>query len=157
MTRYVLGCDPGLTTGLGLLDVDTLTWELVQVTPRAVLTVASALIPAGAAATFAIEKFVVGPRAAHSSTPKAGQITRELVGALSALGTSLGAVVVLRSASEVKPWGTNTRLHAAGLRIPSGMGHGVDAARHALFEACHSGLLPDPLSTSFRRNHRSPR
>lgn len=157
MTRFILGCDPGLTTGLGLLDVEHLTWELVQVTPGAVLTVVSALIPTGVGVTLAVERFVVGPRAARSSTPAAGHTTRSLVGALEALGESLGARVVLRSASDVKPWATKQRLIAAAVPQPAGMGHAVDAARQALFEAVTSGLLPDPLSTSFRRNHRSPR
>jgi hypothetical protein len=51
---------------------------------------------------------------------------------------------------------TKQRLIAAQVPQPAGMGHSVDGARHALFEAVHSGLLPDPLSTNFRR-HRSPR
>lgn len=152
MTRYVLGVDPGLTTGLALLDVERLHWELVQVTPGAVLTVASALIPTGAPVTFAIEKFVVGSRAGRSSTPQAGDTTRSLVGAVVAFGHSLGARVVLRNAAGVKPWATKQRLVAAQVPQPAGMGHSADAARHALFEAVHSGLLPDPLST-----RRSPR
>lgn len=157
MTRYVLGVDPGLTTGLALLDVERLHWELVQVTPGAVLTVANALIPTGAPVTLAIEKFVVGARAGRSTTPAAGDTTRSLVGAIVAFGHTLGARVVLRNASGVKPWATKLRLTAAHVPQPAGMGHAVDAARHSLYEAVSSGLLPDPLSTSFRRNHRSPR
>jgi hypothetical protein len=34
----------------------------------------------------AIKRFVVGPRAAPSSTPNAGQLTRDMVGAMTALG-----------------------------------------------------------------------
>jgi hypothetical protein len=151
VTRYVLGVDPGLTTGLALLDVERLHWELVQVTPGAVLTVASALIPTGAPVTFAVEKFVVGSRAGASSTPQAGHTTRSLVGAVVAFGHSLGARVVVRNAAGVKPWSSNARLNIAKVPRPAGMGHAADAARHALFEAVHTGLLPDPLSRSWPR------
>jgi hypothetical protein len=95
----------------------------------------------------AIERFVVGPRAARSSTPKAGQLTREMVGALSDLAARDGAEFVDRPAGAVKPWATDKRLTAAGLLdLTKGMPHARDAARHALYAAVHAGLLPDPLS-----------
>lgn len=157
MTRYILGADPGGVTGLALLDVDTRHFELIQATPGATMGVAASIAeaadhyPDNNLLAVAIEKFVVGPRAGRSSTPGAGQTARDLVGALSELGRSLGARVAVRPAVLVKQWATADRLRAAGLVVPAGMGHSVDAARHALYEAVHSGLLPDPLSADFRR------
>lgn len=154
MTHYVLGVDPGFTTGLARLDLRTRHWELVQVTPGAVLIVLSALAPTGEVAALAVERFVVGARAARSSTPKAGQITRELIGVLTEFGRAIGVPVHLRPAAEVKPWATNARLAAAGVTTSDGWGHARDAARHCLFSAVHSGLLPDPLSAAYRRSPR---
>jgi hypothetical protein len=96
----------------------------------------------------AIERFVVGPRAARSSTPKAGQVTRDMVGALTAFGLQLpGVQVVQRCASEVMPWAVDARLDRAGLLdLTTGMPHARAAARHALFATVNAGLMPDPLS-----------
>jgi hypothetical protein len=52
-----------------------------------------------------------------------------------------------RSAADVKPWATDTRLQAAGLLdLTKGMRHARDAARHALFCAVCDFGLTDPLS-----------
>lgn len=150
MTRYVLGCDPGLTTGLARIDLDTRAWELVQVTPGAAPAVLAALGPTGTLVTFAVERFVVGPRAGRSSTPKAGQVTRELVALLSDLARGLGAQVFTAPAAGIKPWATNKRLDAAGVTAAAGWGHARDGARNALFASHHLGLLPDPLSRAWR-------
>lgn len=151
MTRLIIGVDPGVTTGVGVLDVDTLHWEILQLSPGVVLPVLSALAPTGELLAVAVEKFVVGPRAGRSSSPQAGQTTRSLVGSVSALGQALGARVVARPAVEVKRWATKQRLVAAGVPQPAGMGHALDGCRHALFEAVFSGLLPDPLSKRWPR------
>jgi hypothetical protein len=100
----------------------------------------------------AIEKFVVRRRAAASSTAAAGATTRDLVGQLEATALDVRrrtaeVRVVLRSAAEVKPWATDTRLEAAGLLSAcTGMRHARDAARHALFAAVKDAGAPDPLS-----------
>jgi hypothetical protein len=103
----------------------------------------------------AIERFVVGPRAARSSTPKAGQLAREMVGALMALGQSLDGVrAVQRSASEVMPWSMDKRLDAAGLLAATkGMPHARAAARHALYAAVRDCGAPDPLSSKVRDHY----
>lgn len=98
-----------------------------------------------------VERFVSGPRAARSSTPGAGRITRDMVGVIEACGLDLGAVVVQRTASQVKAWSTDERLKRAGIEIPKGMRHTLDAARHALFTAVHAGHLPDPLSKAYKK------
>jgi hypothetical protein len=152
MAALVIGIDPGQTTGICVLRADQ-NPTLVQCTPDAVLLIVGAYLAriGTGDAVLAVEKFVVGPRASRLSTPKAGQTTRELIGALVDLGNRLGVQVVQRSASEVKPWATDVRLKAAGIWT-KGMPHSLDAGRHALFAAVRDCGLPDPLSkTSSQR------
>jgi hypothetical protein len=99
----------------------------------------------------AVERFVVGPRSARLSTPRAAAQTRDMVGAVVALGEQLAVTVVQRCAAEVMPWASDRRLAAAGLfELTAGMPHARAAARHALFAAVRDGNLPDPLSTKVR-------
>ena len=102
----------------------------------------------------ATERFVVGRRAARSSTAHAGAVTRDLVGLLGHIAREEDAPLVERSAAQVKPWATDNRLKAVQvsgtslLDLVSSVGrHARDAARHALFAAVHDGGVPDPLST----------
>lgn len=152
MTRTVIGVDPGLTTGIARLDLDAFRApQLAQVTPELVTDIVEVLIGAQdpAEVVLAVEQFVVGPRAARSSTPAAGRATRELIAALQQEFPGRGVHVVLRAAAQVKPWATDTRLRAAGLVVVKGMPHALDAARHALFAAVRDCGLPDPLSPKF--------
>jgi hypothetical protein len=150
MIRTVLGADPGATTGLARIDLDGFREPLlIQVTdPAQVLAAMDDLVGAQGPdeVLFAIEQFVVGYRSARSSTPKAGRTTRDLIGALQLWALDRGIRVVLRSASQVKPWATNTRLRAAGLYV-KGAPHSRDAARHALHAAVSDAGFPDPLSS----------
>jgi hypothetical protein len=100
----------------------------------------------------AVERFVVGPRAARLAGAAAAAQTRDMIGELGALGEELaGVTVVRRAAAEVMPWATDKRLSAAGLlAITKAMPHARAAARHALFTAVRDGGLPDPLSTKVR-------
>lgn len=155
MSVFVIGVDPGQTTGVCVLDDFGVYRDLLQCSPGLVLPVVRGLLdghnPAPSGAVLAVERFVVGRRAARSSTPAAGALTRELVVALTELGRSLGLRVALRSAAEVKPWATNARLDAAGLlALGKGMPHALDGGRHALFAAVADCGLPDPLSSRNR-------
>lgn len=144
----VLGVDPGPTTGIALLTFMVDGWvplgpDVVQCNAGIAVAVVRSLTIEPPTA-LAVERFVVGPRAARSSTPVAGQITRELIGLLAGVPA---AQHVQRSAAEVKPWATDRRLDAAGLLAPTkGMPHARDACRHALFSAVRDCGLPDPLS-----------
>jgi hypothetical protein len=161
MSAFVIGVDPGRTTGICVLGLgpafdNAAPWidehpQLLQCTPGAVsLIVRAYLARIGTGdAVLAIERFVVGPRASRSSSAKTGETTRELIGALVDLGARLDVRVVQRSASEVKPWATNKRLEAAGLLV-KGMPHAQDAGRHALYAAVKDAGLPDPLSRTTR-------
>ncbi len=155
---YVIGVDPGPTPGVAALSFThgkvTNAQALQCSANMAVGLVVHLLVGAQPARiVLAVERFVVGPRAARSSTARAGVITRQLIGALQAAAEAYGVLVRLRSAADVKPWATDARLRAAGLlEVCTGMPHARDAARHALFTAVHDAGLPDPLI-----RHRSPR
>lgn len=147
---FVIGVDPGRTTGIAIYDPAAPTWDLIQCTPDAVLWIIEHAIDDLGARRIAVERFVVGPRAGRSADAKAGEITRDLIGALGTFQETYGVAVFLRSASEVKPWATNKRLAAAGVNTCSTMRHAADAARQALFAAVRDCGVVDPLSSKVR-------
>jgi hypothetical protein len=155
---YILGVDPGPLPGivrLHLLEntdgaVRLIGADAMQVTPGMVIAVLEGLHQLDSAIdAIAIERFVVGRRAARSATPAAGSRTRDMIGELTGWATEKQVITVhTRTAAEVKPWAVDKRLHAAGLLdITAGMRHGRDAARHALFCAVKDYGMPDPLSS----------
>lgn len=144
----ILGADPGLTTGLAVLDLERRTWELAQLSPVLVMPLIGALIERYDVVGVACERFVVGPRAARSATPRGGQVARELEAQIDDLDRVHPIKVMRRSASQVKPWATAERLKAAGIAT-RGMPHALDAARHALYAAVRDFGFPDPLSSAF--------
>lgn len=103
-------------------------------------------------ALVACEEFVVRGRSGRSSTPEAGKATRDLIGRLQQVASANDAPLILRRASDVKPFCSDDRLRAAGLYDPTnGMRHARDAARHLLFAGMRDAGAPDPL----RRKERS--
>jgi hypothetical protein len=164
VTRIV-GIDPGPIPGIVVLSktpVGTLyaDAQVVQCSHQCAATVLRSLLYAEPATPTAvqIERFVVGRKSMRSAA--AGEVTRTLIGELrevwetydSTTNGRLGGHWFERSASQVKPWATDTRLAAAGLLdATKGMRHAKDAARHALYCAVHDGGIPDPLS---RKAHR---
>lgn len=153
----VVGVDPGPVPGvvaLGTRDGHLYDVELAQVSadllPKLLRVLIEPRLPHGPV-LIGVERFVAGHRAARSSSAGAGRTTRDMVGVVTQLGAELGAVVVQRPAVTVKAWATDERLTRAGIEIPSGMRHAKDAARHALFAACHAGHLPDPLSSTYKK------
>lgn len=160
-----IGMDPGPTPGLvkltyaldQLMDV-----QIVQCTANCALDVLQMWctdVPAKAELYFQAEKFVYGTKSYRTGSP--GARTRDMVGsAVTLVGSSLSqkgapkGVTTVRTASETKAWGTDTRLDKAGL-LPQlvGMKHARDAARHALYTACKEGRITDPLSKRVRRTN----
>lgn len=165
-STFVIGVDPGPTPGIcallwvdGVLTdyrilqinakggvrgaVETVVWLLANFPPRGVM-----------ADRIAVERFVVGRKSVVTGSQDAGQITRDMVGAVQTLGGGLvgdGGRVVMRSAAEVKPWATDERLKKAGLLgAVLGMPHARDAVRHALFCAVSDLGVADPLSRKAR-------
>jgi len=150
--RLVIGVDPGGTVGIATLtygDGVLLRNEVLQCSPGLLLPILELLTTTNLACLLAVERFVVGPRAARSSTPAAGRVTRGLISDILREYKACASAVVLkeRAAAVVKPWATDTRLAAAGLLDPTkGMPHARDAVRHALYAAVHDSGIPDPLS-----------
>jgi hypothetical protein len=150
----VVGVDPGLTTGVFAVEFfdggdrrdrrsDPIAVQIHG--SEGVLSVVSTLLARSPLSdkVLAVEQFVVGARAARSSSAHAGRVTRALI---SELG-ELEEPVFTRTAALVKPWATDKRLHAAGLLdATKGMQHSRDASRHALYAAVHMGVTVDPLS-----------
>jgi hypothetical protein len=145
----VVGVDPGPTTGIAGLLVRpeaVVHFDLLQCTAGAAgwaLEALLAYMDPGRHARMpvvAIERFVARGRL---SGPQ--EETTRLAKQLMAVAHGY-ASVVHRSAGQVKPWATDARLTEAGLmEAARGMRHARDAARHALYEAVHSGHLRDPL------------
>lgn len=152
---YVIGVDPGQTTGVFGLDIpddpeNTLVcnsvYDAAQCWPYTTFALLNGLMWREPT-LLAIEWFVVGPRAAHANSPKAGNITRDLVTECRAWAEERALPYVERRAVDVKAWATDQRLSAAGLLEPTkGMTHARDAARHALYAAVKDCGLRDPLS-----------
>lgn len=147
---YVIGIDPGPLPGIVRLQLDQgklVDAQALQVTPGLLVTVLDGINAETEVEALAYERFVVGRRAAQSSSAAAGARTRNMVGELEAWANPSWRKVFARSAAEVKPWATDARLDAAGLLdLTKGMRHARDAARHALFCAVRDFGLADPLS-----------
>jgi len=152
LRTYIVGIDPGRVTGiagLSVFDGELTGHSLIQCSHDVPRWLVGHMLDSAQPVdrlVLAVERFVVRARAGRSSDAAAGEITRDLIGALGAIGQAHGATVYLRSASDVKPWCTDKRLEAAGVNKFSTMRHAADAARHALFAAVKDCGLPDPLS-----------
>jgi hypothetical protein len=156
-----IGCDPGPATGLCFLD-----YEQGQLVGRTLLqsegaTAAYVLrdlleirytgFPGGRQVgrrTGSVEKFLTG--ASAGSRGKNADVTRQLVMELAEVLQGYGYRVTIRTAADVKPWGSDKRLVAAGIApslkgMHGDMGHAYDAARHALYGAHEAGITADPL------------
>jgi hypothetical protein len=162
-SRYVLGVDPGETTGIVRLQyyprstpehrvpVWTRTGEpmAIQCNHQSVPEILAWLTAMGDI-LISHERFVVGLRASRSKKAGASQITRDINGHIDTLHKTdqpnRRIRVVEHSASETKVWATDERLRAAGIELPPEMRHARDAARQACFAACHDLGAPDPLS-----------
>jgi hypothetical protein len=156
MSALIVGVDPGLTTGLFAItytDDRCIADKAIAVQihgSEGVIPLIQALLARKPRHEhlLAVEQFVVGARAARSSSAHAGRVTRALIAELH----DLGADVFIRAAALVKPWATDQRLHAAGLLdATKGMQHARDASRHALYAAVRQGLAVDPLSKEATR------
>lgn len=152
MSWLVVGIDPGPTPGIVAL-YDNGKSSVIQCDRHSTRSIVGMLLMLKyERRTLAVERFVLGPRAARSRTPQAGADTRSLIESLRECALMVwDTEFVERSASAVKPWATDARLTATGLLdLTKGMTHARDAARHALFAAVHAGLMPDPLSKKVR-------
>lgn len=152
MIVCVLGVDPGVTTGICRLRLETASTGRLAITERLVLSCNAAA--AGGLAEHLIklsdgspkiviggERFVPG-NGAGAKGPQAA-VTRQVISAID----SLFQPVAWRSAAEVKTWAAEERMKKSGLYdMTRKMIDAYDASRHALFAAVHDCGLPDPLS-----------
>lgn len=139
-----IGVDPGPSSGICVLDGGP--GFLIQTDAVSVMPMTRILIAgyAGRTIRLAVEEFVIGPNSAKAK--QAGKVTRDLIGALTALTAADNVWMVKRSAAEVKPWATDHRLKAAGLYDRGvGIPHARDGARHALYSAVRDAGMTDPL------------
>jgi hypothetical protein len=196
MSLSIIGIDPGGTTGVALLQMRPGADGTARICATKVFQVGTrragkgeksediierleeefALLFAAHQRTpsrqllFAVEKFVVGPRAGRSATPQASEVARKVIGQLWTLAHDVNAGIVERTASQVKLWATDARLRRAAGAVASvgpddsgqgtrpwgsvfdatkGLPHARDAARHALFAGRHDARWPDPLSRAY--------
>jgi hypothetical protein len=77
------------------------------------------------------------------------KVTRQLVMELTEVMQEMGYKVHLRTASEVKPWASDKRIKAAGVKGLSSVNgksrDAYDGARQALYVSHWDAKLPDPL------------
>ena len=150
----VIGCDPGPTTGISILDYyqgQLSVWTVLQVDGdsaqgvlEAILTRRQAALGDAVAKRYAqVEPFVTG-QSAGTRGPKA-DYTRQEAFKLVELLQLWGYAVKLRKAGDIKTWASDKRLRTAGVLRPPENRHGNDASRHALYTAVHDAYLPDPL------------
>lgn len=147
----VIGVDPGPVTGVCWLPLEPGEQRplVFQCSAAGAFLLAAWLLEANdgpARVILAGERFIAGrgPGARGADAT----VTRQVIADLDSLSPRWH----WRSAAEVKPWATDTRLRAAGLlQECRGMPHAADACRHALFAAVREGGLPDPLSQAARR------
>lgn len=151
--QLIVGVDPGPTPGvvrLRIFEGKVTNVSLAQVSAELIIPTLDTMDNHIDDYLIAVERFVVGRRAGRSSTPKAGAITRDMVGTIIGYGKARGTTVVQASASQALTWSTDERLKKAGIVVPKGMVHARSAARHALYTAVKHGHLPDPLSKASR-------
>lgn len=130
----VLGIDPGPRPGAVLLQI---AGGMVVHAGRLRPDQIEDLIPA--ADLVALERFIVGRGTVRKT--KAGTLeTLAQIEQFRAVTHRAGVRLVEYPAGTVKPWATDDRLRAFGCYVPGD--HDRDAARHALFAAVRSKLLP---------------
>ena len=143
MSLIIVGCDPGPVTGIAALRYPG-THSVFQCDAgsalRLVFWLGQHAMAGGIRVVLAGEAFQAGRGA--GARMKGAEVTRRLIAELDSLGSWHW-----RAAGLVKPWATDERLQKAGLLELKGAGpHAMDAARHALYAACHDAGVKDPLS-----------
>ena len=130
----VLGIDPGPDPGLVALrlshqrvrSIEVLSWfQLLLAMPDAQLV--------------SLERFVVAPVTVRRTRAGTNE-TLDMIGEVKALAYQHGVQLLGLPAGTVKPWATDERLKSWGIWVKGG--HHRDAARHALYAAVRTGLLP---------------
>lgn len=152
---FAIGIDPGPTTGICVLNLDTArpgdAAEIYQCNARAASWLLCRICDriTGNTARAGMEPFIRSRGPGTAMRP--GQVTADQVAELNEYLTAYGVPCSAQRAGLVKPWATDKRLDAAGLlALTPGSTHARDAARHALYCAVWNCGYPDPLSRRAR-------
>ena len=130
----VLGIDPGPTPGVVLLLIAG--QQVVGVEKYTPEFVEACMLQAN---LVALERFILG-RGNIRNTKYRTAATLAQIDTYRDMAHRHGVRLVEYPAGTVKPWATDDRLRAFGCYVPGD--HDRDAARHALFAAVRSNLLP---------------
>lgn len=142
MTRYVLAVDPGLATGLALIDRETLkpvyVWEGAagEVCDR----VASAIVGYREDLEIVIEKFTITTQTAkHKQAPWSLEVIGMVKAACHFYGFPVDDII-MQSPGDAKAFTDNDKLRRLGWWVRGSKGHGHDAARHAALRLLRTGV-----------------
>jgi hypothetical protein len=162
----VVGADPGPTSGVCLLDydLDAPTGDrkpalvtMFQADDEYVLAVLEAVLR-DRTDDRVIKRFAgveaFRSRRSAGSTGKDAETTRQGVMTLTETLQLYGYKVKIRPAGDVKPWATDKRLVAAGMKGSAGI-HGksrdaYDGGRQAIYCARWDAFMKDPLQKETR-------
>lgn len=144
MMTLIIGIDPGPVTGVCLLRLPDPAgregkWnaDFAQCTPEALWVLLAGWIESFPVRAVAHESFVVGHRASRVNDPAASKAARDVEGGLR-LAVPPEVRRFSRRATDIKPWATDARLKSVGLLVGGrSLVHARDAAKHALYSACH--------------------
>lgn len=133
MKRYILGIDPGLATGWGLIDCidpDTpVVLESLELTVEEFYgKIEDTVMAHRSDLVIVVENFLI--------TEKTGKLTQQpfslwLIGVCNYLSWKYDVEIVLQKPAE-KPFATNERLRAVGFWHVGAEGHANDAFRHLM-------------------------
>ena len=142
MTRYVLAVDPGLATGVALIDRETLKpeWLWEGEWEEATDRIARALVDHQDDVDVVIEKFTITVMTAkHSSAPW----SLETIGMVKLLCKQYDYPrdqIKMQSPVDAKAFTDNDKLRRLGWWVRGSKGHAHDAARHAALHLLRTGV-----------------
>jgi hypothetical protein len=151
--RVAIGCDIGPMPGIVGLRYSIEGYgplvqpAVVQCTSTVCLLCLTAIIPTNCALVVIFyERYVVSGRSAKVKHAAANAVTRNLAGQIETLASDR-IKVIPQNASDVMNWALDERLDKSGLLLMTkGMQHARSAARHAIYGAKKTLMVPDPLS-----------
>lgn len=125
---WIIGVDPGGTTGYAIYSRETKTVQAHEADPHTFRTWLGHWMTAGRAARtlWAVERYIIRPdtlRKTRQYDPL------ELIGAVKLVVALAGGRLEMQAASSAKSMVTDTRLRGLGLWVP-GKDHARDALRH---------------------------
>lgn len=148
----VLSIDPGVTTGIALVEFGADSARVVETcepTPPTAYTTMRRMVAAHRSEDLRVvaESFTITARTGKVNAPGT---SLEVIGALRAIlhETGLGwDALVLQRPADAKSLISNEMLRQEGLWHRGGGGHAVDALRHAALYAVRNGWKPKAVTS----------